>query len=240
MNITPSESEGFVKAFIPLVKDNREVEIVLCPSSPTIERVTRSLKDAQNIKTGGQNIYFEVNGAFTGETSASMLKDLGCSYVILGHSERREIFHETNDMVNKKVKKALQTGLSCIVCVGEKLSERQNGRTESVVKDHVTNSLANFSKDDMKNIVIAYEPVWAIGTGVNATPEQAEEVHVFIRGLLKDMFDEETAEATRIQYGGSVKPENIKELMAQKNIDGALVGGASLKPDSFAKIVNYQ
>jgi triosephosphate isomerase (TIM) len=240
MNITPCESEGFLRQFIPLVGNKHDVEIVLCPPAPSIDRVASLLKGVKNIKTGGQNIYFEASGAFTGETSAAMLKDLGCSHVILGHSERRSIFHETNEMVNKKVRRALDSGLSCIVCVGETLAEREQGLMEKVVKDHVANSLANLSLPDMEKVVIAYEPVWAIGTGRNATPAQAQEVHQFIRGLLKDLFNTETADATRIQYGGSVKPDNISELMAQHDIDGALVGGASMKADSFGKIVNYK
>ena len=166
-----------------------------------------------------------------------MLKDAGCSYVIIGHSERRKYFHETNETVNKKLKAAITAGLLPIVCVGETLEQRQKGKTFDVIKDHIEGSLAGLTKEDMKKVIIAYEPVWAIGTGVNATPQQAEEAHSYIRKLLADIFDEETAQDTRVQYGGSVTPENIKELIAEKDVDGALVGGASLKVDSFGKIV---
>lgn len=238
MNITPSEAEKFVAEFIPLVKNNTQVEIVLCPSAPTIDRVSKLVKGT-NILVGGQNIHFEANGAFTGENNAAMLLDLKCTYVILGHSERRTLFGETNEIINKKVKKALESGLSAIVCVGETLAEREAGKTEKVLEDHVLNSLKGFTKEQFAKIVIAYEPVWAIGTGKTATPEQAEEAHAYIRKLLAGMIGQEGASAVRIQYGGSVKPENVKELMSKENIDGALVGGASLKADSFAKIVNY-
>ncbi|EKD27529.1 MAG: triosephosphate isomerase [uncultured bacterium] len=238
MNITASESEAFIKSFLPLVKDNKSTEIVICPPASTLDRVRTSIKNT-NMLLGGQNIYFEKDGAFTGENSAAMLLDLDCKYVILGHSERRAIFNETNDIINKKIRHALASGLKAIVCVGETLAQREAGKTTDVIEDHVANSLKGLSKDDMKNIVIAYEPVWAIGTGKTATPEQAEEAHAFTRDLLKKLFGTEVANHVRIQYGGSVKPDNIKELMGKANIDGALVGGASLKPDSFSKIVNY-
>ena len=238
MNITPSEAEKFVTAFLPLVKSNIEVDMVLCPSALAVDRVAKLAKGS-NVFVGAQNIYFEASGAFTGENSAAMLVDAGCKYVILGHSERRTIFNETNEMINKKVRKALDSGLIAIVCVGETLEEREAGKMEKVLEDHVMNSLKGFSADDFKKIVIAYEPVWAIGTGKTATPEQAEEAHAYIRGLLVKLAGREVADAVRIQYGGSVKPENTKELMSKDNIDGALVGGASLKADSFAKIVNY-
>lgn len=238
MNITPSEAEKFVAAFLPLVKSNNQVDMVLCPSALAVDRVAK-LAYGSNVFVGAQNMYFEASGAFTGENSAAMLLDAGCKYVILGHSERRTIFHETNEMINKKVKKALESGLIAIVCVGETLEEREAGKMEKVLEDHVLNSLKGFSAEDFKKIVIAYEPVWAIGTGKTATPEQAEEAHAYIRGLLVKLAGKEVADSVRIQYGGSVKPENTKELMSKENIDGALVGGASLKADSFAKIVNY-
>ena len=238
MNITPSEAEKFVAAFLPLVKSNSEVDMVLCPSALAVDRVSK-LTNGSNVFVGAQNMYFEASGAFTGEISAAMLLDSGCKYVILGHSERRTIFHETNEMINKKVKKALESGLIAIVCVGETLEEREAGKMEKVLEDHVLNSLKGFSAEDFKKIVIAYEPVWAIGTGKTATPEQAEEAHAYIRGLLVKLAGKDVADSVRIQYGGSVKPENTRELMTKENIDGALVGGASLKADSFAKIVNY-
>jgi triosephosphate isomerase len=191
-----------------------------------------------DIKLGAQDVYWEKEGAFTGEISAGMIKSAGCHYCIVGHSERRQYFGETNETVNKKAKALLAAGIRPIVCVGEKLEERKAGKTFDVVRDHVENSLAGISKDDILKTVIAYEPVWAIGTGVNATKEQAQEAHAYIRGLLAKMYDKATADSVTIQYGGSVKPENITELISQKDVDGALVGGASLKADSFAAIVN--
>ena len=212
------------------------VDIVVCPVFTSLSDVHELLLDS-NIALGAQNLYWEKQGAFTGEVSADMLKDAGCGYVIIGHSERRQFFHETNETVNKKVKAALSAGLKPIVCVGESLDQRENGKTFDVVKNHVQGSLADLNKQDMQSVVVAYEPVWAIGTGKTATPEQAQEVHSYIRGLLKEAFGGETAAATRIQYGGSVKPDNIDELMKKEDLDGALVGGASLKVDSFSAIV---
>jgi triosephosphate isomerase len=190
-----------------------------------------------NIELAAQNCHWEKEGAFTGEISVGMLKELGCQHVIIAHSERRQYFGETNATANKKVKAALAAGLGVILCAGETLAEREAGKTFDVVKDHVLGSLDGLSADDMKAVVVAYEPVWAIGTGKTATAAQAQEVHAFIRGVLKDKFGAPTAEATRIQYGGSVKPDNVKELLSQPDIDGALVGGASLKPDSFEALV---
>jgi len=212
------------------------VDIVVCPVFTALSDMHELLIDS-NITLGAQNLYWEQKGAFTGEVSADMLKDIGCAYVIIGHSERRQFFHETNETVNKKIKAALLSELKPIVCVGEALEEREKGMTFDVVKNHVNGSLAGLSKADMKDIVLAYEPVWAIGTGRTATPDQAQEVHHYIRGLLKEMFGDEVASGTRIQYGGSVKPDNIKELMGKEDLDGALVGGASLKVDSFSAIV---
>jgi len=212
------------------------VDIVVCPAFTALSDVRELLIDS-NIALGAQDLYWEQKGAFTGEVSADMLKDAGCGYVIIGHSERRQFFHETNETVNKRIKAALSSGLKSIVCVGEVLEEREKGVTFDVVKNHVNGSLAELSKADMNDIVLAYEPVWAIGTGRTATPDQAQEVHHYIRGLLKEMFGDEVAFSTRIQYGGSVKPDNIKELMGKEDLDGALVGGASLKVDSFSAIV---
>jgi triosephosphate isomerase (TIM) len=212
------------------------VDIVVCPVFTSLSDVHELLMES-NIALGAQDLYWEEKGAFTGEVSADMLKDAGCEYVIIGHSERRQFFHETNETVNKKVKAALLSGLKPIVCVGEMLEEREKGMTFDIVKNHVQGALANLSKQDMQNTILAYEPVWAIGTGKTATPDQAQEVHHYIRGLLKSMFGDEVASATRIQYGGSVKPDNIEELMKKEDLDGALVGGASLKVDSFSAIV---
>ncbi|MBU4479364.1 MAG: triose-phosphate isomerase, partial [Candidatus Omnitrophica bacterium] len=184
-----------------------------------------------------QNLFWEEKGAFTGEISAAMLKDVHADYVIIGHSERRSIFKETNEQVNKKIKAALKAGLLPIVCVGERLEERQANKTFNVIADHVHGSLEGLSADDLSYIVIAYEPVWAIGTGRNATPEQAQEVHAYIRGMIADAFGKDVAANLRIQYGGSVTADNIALLMAKPDIDGALVGGASLKPESFIQIV---
>lgn len=236
MNKNITESIELANSIKRSLYDVEEIEIVLCPPFTSLSDVNEIIMES-NIALGGQDVYWEKEGAFTGEISGGMLKNVGCSYCIVGHSERRQFFGETNETVNKKAKALLKEGLKPIVCVGEKLEERKANKTFEVIKDHVVNSLAALTKEDMKNVVIAYEPVWAIGTGVNATKEQAQEVHKYIRGLLKEMFDEDTAKGVRIQYGGSVKPENIKELISQEDVDGALVGGASLKSDSFNAIV---
>jgi len=182
-------------------------------------------------------MHFEDSGAFTGEVSSSMLKSAGCEFVIIGHSERRHIFGETDEMINKKIKKALSAGLKPIFCIGELLAERDNGTTNDVIKRQTLNGLDGISVDQIKNIIIAYEPVWAIGTGKTATPSQAQEVHSFVRSLISDKYGKKTAENVIIQYGGSVKPDNAKELLSQNDIDGALVGGACLKADSFMGII---
>lgn len=214
-----------------------DVEIVICPPFTALDEVGEVIY-ASNLKLGGQDMHWEDKGAYTGEVSAPMLKDLGCEFVILGHSERRQYFNETNDIVNKKVKAALKHGLIPIACVGENLKEREANRTMAVVEEHVSNSFKGLSEDEMKKVIIAYEPVWAIGTGKTATPQQAQEVHSFIRGLLKKQFSNDLAEEVIILYGGSVRPDNTKELVNQKDIDGALVGGASLEVVSFSEIVN--
>ncbi len=234
---TVAESVALVKSLKPLVSDVKGREIIVCPPFTALSAVKAEIKGS-DIKLGSQNIFYEEEGAFTGEISPLMLKEL-CTYTIIGHSERRQYFNETNETVNKRIKIALKHGLKPIVCVGEKLEERESGKTKDVVKSHVKNGLSGLSKQDMNNVIIAYEPVWAIGTGKTAAPEQAEEVHVFIRKLIKDMFDEKTAQAIRILYGGSVKPSNIKELMAKENIDGGLIGGASLDAKSFSEIAHY-
>ena len=238
MNKTNTEAVALVEELIPLVKGVSEVEIVVCPTFTALSDVDK-LVTGTNIKLGAQDVYFEEKGAFTSQISCEMLKDVGCTYVIIGHSERRQYFHETNTSVNKKVKMALSNGLKVIICVGEKLKERESDKTEEVVEKQVEGALKDISKADMENIVVAYEPIWAIGTGKTATPKQAQEVHAFIRKILRDKYGPETANFVRIQYGGSVKPENIKELMTQPDIDGGLIGGASLEAESFSKIVQY-
>ncbi len=211
-------------------------EIVVCPTFTSLSPVAQAL-GGSNIQLGAQNVHWEKEGAFTGEISAAMLKELCVSYVVIGHSERRQFFGETNEGVNKRTKAALAAGLRPIVCVGEMLAQREAGQTSHVVSDQVMAGLAGLSKDDMVSTVIAYEPVWAIGTGKTATPAQAQEVHKLIRDILERMFGAEVAGKVRIQYGGSVKADNAKELLSQPDIDGALVGGASLKAGDFAAIV---
>lgn len=212
------------------------VDVVLCPVFTALSEVAEVLNET-DIQLGAQDLYWQEEGAFTGEVSPLMLKDAGCQYVIIGHSERRQFFGETNETVNKKIKAALKYGLTPIICVGENLEERESNNTFKVIQDHIKGGLADISAEDMLKTVIAYEPVWAIGTGKTATPEQAQEAHKFIRDLLRKIYGEEVASNIRIQYGGSVKPENITELMGQPDVDGALVGGASLKVDSFSSIV---
>ena len=236
MNDTAEESIALSNGIKRGLFDIDNVEIVLCPPFTSLNDVKDVTLDT-NIMLGGQNMHWEAFGAFTGEVSAKMLKALGCRYVIIGHSERRAYFGETNETVNKKVKTAIIEGLCPIMCVGEKLEERESGKTFDVVSIHVEKGLLNVDKKEVSNMVIAYEPVWAIGTGKNASADQAEEVHKFIRGLLAKKYGKEISETIRIQYGGSVKPDNIESLISEKDIDGALVGGASLKEESFIDIV---
>lgn len=212
------------------------VNLAVCPPFVYLEAVRGAIAGTP-VGLGAQNMYHLSSGAFTGEISPAMLKEAGCKYVILGHSERRHIFKETNGDVNKKVLAAFAAGLVPIVCVGEQLTEREAGRTEAVIREQFDGSLAGVSADQMRGAVIAYEPVWAIGTGKVATPAQAEEVHAGLRKLLESRYNVEVAAAVRIQYGGSVKPDNAAELLAQPNIDGALVGGASLKAADFLGII---
>jgi triosephosphate isomerase len=213
-----------------------DVEVVVCPPFTALYAVGTMLQGL-SIRLGAQNVHWEKDGAFTGEVSAPMLRESAVRYAIVGHSERRQYFGETNDGVNKRAKAALANGIRPIICVGETLAQREAGHTEVVVRDHIAGALAGFTKDGMLESVIAYEPVWAIGTGKTATPAQAQDVHAFIRELLAAMFDSSVADKVRIQYGGSVKPANAKELLGQPDIDGALVGGASLDPKGFADIV---
>ena len=213
-----------------------EVDVAVCPPSCYLDAVVSSV-DTAILGVGAQNVYHESNGAYTGELSTSMLLDVGCKYVILGHSERRHILGETDEDVNLKLKAALAAGLVPIVCVGETLDQREAGKTLDVIRTQFTGSFAGLTNDQMATVVIAYEPVWAIGTGKTATPEQAEEVHLDLRKIIADCYNGEIAESVRIQYGGSVKPDNAAELLAKPNIDGALVGGASLKAAPFLEIV---
>jgi triosephosphate isomerase len=221
-----------------LVADVKDREILLCPVFPALKFLADTL-EGSNIKVGAQNCYWEEKGAFTGEVGAVMVKDAGCSHVIIGHSERRQFFGETNETVGKKTLAALKAGLTPIVCIGEMLSDREAGRTFTVCETQLREGLSCFTKEQAAKLVIAYEPVWAIGTGKVATPAQAEEVHIFIRKTIESTFGKDVADGIRILYGGSVKPENAAELMGQRNIDGALVGGASLEAEAFSKIVKY-
>jgi triosephosphate isomerase (TIM) len=237
MNMTQAESAAFVESLLLDLGDIRDVDIVIVPPFTAIAKVTEALGSEQNIKVGAQNMHWEKNGAFTGEISAALLRDLFVRYVVLGHSERRSLFGETDEIVNRKVRAAHEATLRPIVCVGETLEQRDKGKVEKVLSKQLRGSLAELGAKELQETVIAYEPVWAIGTGRNATPEQAQEAHAFIRKTLAELSDEPTAERMRIQYGGSVKPANARELMSQSDIDGALVGGASLEARSFAEIV---
>lgn len=239
MNCNIQEAMQIVTVLKREVFEEEKVEIVVCPTFTALGAVSEIIQDSP-ILLGAQNMHWEKKGAFTGEISGDMLKNIGCTYVIIGHSERRQFFGETNETVNKKIKSALAIGLKPIICVGETKDQREKGITKKVVEEHIVGGLKDIDSDNILKCVIAYEPVWAIGTGLTATPEQAEEVHDFIRNtLLAKKYDEGVANSVRIQYGGSVTPDNIKSLMAQKDIDGALVGGASLKPEGFAKIIKY-
>jgi len=235
---TPAMAKEFVAAFLPLVQGHTRDEIVLCPPFVDIATVVAATHGT-HIHVGGQNMHWQEEGAFTGETSAAMLVAAGCTHVILGHSERRHLFGETDETVNKKLHTALKHKLTPIVCVGELLDEREAGKTEEVLLRQTAAGLANVAPEQARRIVIAYEPVWAIGTGKTATPEMAAEAHLMIRTQVAHSLGREIADRMRILYGGSVKPENTPILLNQPEIDGALVGGASLDPQSFAKIVLY-
>jgi triosephosphate isomerase (TIM) len=230
----------YVQAFKPLVVAATQCDIVLAPAFTAIKTLADKL-EGSNIAIGSQDIAAELEqGAFTGEVSATMLKDAGANYAIIGHSERRQFYNETDASVNKKIRAAIGANLLPVVCVGESLEERDSGRAEETVGRQLTDGLRNLTLEEASLIITAYEPVWAIGTGRTATPEMAEQMHSFIRSRIREMFGDKIAESVRILYGGSVKPENIAALMTEADIDGALVGGASLDPDSFAKIVNYK
>jgi len=237
MNLLRDSCLSLVHLLQHKLQNYSQVEVAVCPPSVYLHDVGSNLRGS-HIGLGAQNMFHEKEGAFTGEISGGMLRDMGCRYVILGHSERRQLLFETDAIVNKKVFAALRSELTPIVCVGETLQEREAGVTQQVIAAQMKGSLAKLSSDQGLQLVIAYEPVWAIGTGRTATPAQAEEVHSQIRMLLNDFFGKPVAESIRIQYGGSVKPDNAVELLSQPNIDGALVGGASLKAADFAAIVD--
>jgi triosephosphate isomerase len=236
MNTSKAEAVELAKGLAGNLGSETGVDLAVFPPFVYLDAVADVLKDTP-IAVGGQNMFYEDNGAFTGETSSAMLKDVGCELVLLGHSERRHVIGETDELINRKVIKALGDGLKVILAIGELLEERENGQTDAVNTRQVKLGLEGVSKADMANVTIAYEPVWAIGTGKTATPEMAQETHNMIRSLLADLYDQDVAEATRIQYGGSMKPANAKDLLARPDIDGGLIGGASLQADSFAGIV---
>ena len=237
MNNTPSETKAMIETLKPMVDGKNGCKIVRCVPYVDIAAAVEAAKGS-NIKIGAENVHFEASGAFTGEIAADMLLECGVEYVIIGHSERRQYFGETDETVNKRTKAALAAGLKVILCLGEVLEERQAGITAEIVSMQTKLDLAGISAEDMKNVIIAYEPVWAIGTGLTATPEQAEEVCAIIRSVLADLYGDTVAQATTIQYGGSMNDANAAELLAKTNVDGGLIGGASLVPAKFAKIVD--
>ncbi|MDH3267770.1 MAG: triose-phosphate isomerase [Ignavibacteria bacterium] len=236
MNMNLHQSQKLVSEILNGLGKDSKAEVIVCPPFTSLSEVNSLLKDTQ-VKLGAQNMYFEESGAYTAEISADMLKSVGCEYVIIGHSERRVIFNESDELINNKVKAALTKDLKPIFCIGELLEQRESGKTMQVVSTQIEKGLEGISPEQMKNIIIAYEPIWAIGTGKTATPQQAQEVHLFIRELVAKKFSSLVAESLIIQYGGSVKPDNSGELLSQKDIDGALVGGACLKADSFLSII---
>jgi len=237
MNKTVAQAAILIEEMKPLVKDAK-CDVVVCPTFLCLDAVIKAAKGS-NIKVGAQNMHFEENGAFTGEVSPGMLKDIGVEYVIIGHSERRQYFNETDESVNKKLKAAYAYSIIPILCVGETLSDREANITEKVLANQVKLDLEGLIKQQVEKLVIAYEPIWAIGTGKTATADQANETIAFIRGTVGAMFGSDVSEKVRIQYGGSVKPSTIKEQMGKSDIDGGLIGGASLKAQDFAGIVNY-
>ena len=237
MNNTAAEASALAKNLTRLLVNIKGVDVVICPPFTALATVGAVISGT-NIGLGAQNMHWEKSGAFTGEVSAAMLRDLYCHYVILGHSERRALFDETDEVVNRKVKAALANNLHPIVCIGETLSQRKSGKTEEIIKSQCQNSFKDLDASNFSNMILAYEPVWAIGTGMTATPQQAQDVHRLIRQLVQDQTDEKTALSIRILYGGSVKANNAAELFNQPDIDGGLIGGASLDADSFVAIVN--
>lgn len=234
----PEQTRAFFRDFLPLVAGHTRDEIVVCPPYIDLNAALDAAKGS-NVSIGAQNVHWEKEGAYTGEISTGMLLSLGCTHVIIGHSERRQYFGETDDVVNRKLKPALEAGLTPIVCVGEVLEEREAGLTEDVLRRQCIRAFHAISAKKATKLVVAYEPVWAIGTGKTATPQMASDAHVIVRGEAAKAFGQEFADALRVLYGGSVKPDNVKSLMAEAEIDGALVGGASLDPKSFTALVKY-
>jgi triosephosphate isomerase len=235
---TRAEAEAFAKAFLPLVSGTMSVDMVVAPPFTALPALAAALAGS-SVQLAAQNVHPEEQGAFTGEIAPGMLGELGCRYAIVGHSERRTLFAESSELVARKAEALLRHGIRPIVCVGESLEEREAGRTAAVIEAQLRESLARVPKERAEDLVLAYEPIWAIGTGRTATPALAQEVHAQVRGALRERFGA-AGDAIRIQYGGSVKPDNVRELMAQPDIDGALVGGASLEPESFARIVRFE
>ena len=236
MNFTPAEATAFINEIKPMVAGKDACDVIFCAPYVTIA-AAQAAAAGSNIRIGAENVHFADHGAYTGEVSARMLTECGVQYVIIGHSERRQYFGETDETVNKRIQAALKYELKPIVCIGETLEEREGNKTEAVLEKQIKGAFAGISADDFKKIVIAYEPVWAIGTGKTATPDMAEATHAFIRKVIAGLYGA-IAEDTVIQYGGSMKPENAKELVAQRNIDGGLIGGAALKAESFAALVH--
>ena len=237
MNLNSAQAEelaaGLKKNISQITGD---VDVAICPPFVYLQTVAVAIAGS-SIALGAQDVYFQTNGAFTGEISVEMLKDVGCRYVIVGHSERRHVIGEKDELINRKLQAVLEGGLLPILCIGELLEERENGQTEKVIERQIRQGLVDIDKGQMANVTLAYEPVWAIGTGKTASPEQAQQAHAFARSILEDMFGTDVATAIRIQYGGSVKPANAQILMSQTDVDGALVGGASLKVDDFLAII---
>ncbi len=236
MNKTATEAAALVTEIKRDVFDVDNVDILVCPPFTALAVVGDVIRDS-NVSLGAQNMYFEDKGAYTGEVSTTMLKDCGCTHVIIGHSERRTIFNESDETINKKVKKALEANLIPVLCIGEKLKEREANKTFEVITNQLEGDLADIDSDNMKKIIVAYEPVWAIGTGKTATSEQAQEAHAFIRNLIKEKYDSSVADGIIILYGGSMKPANVEELISQPDVDGGLIGGASLEAASFVELV---
>lgn len=236
MNNTAAAGEALIKGIVAKVGAQTKVDVAVCPTFTALDAASKALKGS-TVKLGAQNMHPKANGAYTGEIAADMLKEFDCEYVILGHSERREYFKECNCFINQKVKAVIAAGMKPILCVGEKLEERESGSTISVVSEQTEKGLAEISKSDAEKVVIAYEPVWAIGTGKTATPAMAQEVHAEIRKILLKLFGSDTAEKIQILYGGSMKPENADELLKEKDIDGGLIGGAALKAESFVALI---
>lgn len=237
MNCGPDETRALLQALKKqLTEEPEDIEILVCPPSVSIIPAINSVEGTP-VQVGAQNVFYKDNGAYTGEISTNMLSDVSCEYVIVGHSERREYFAETDEIVNQKTAKIIEAGMKAIVCVGESLEQRQDNEHEKVVTNQVEKALENIENKMAEDVVVAYEPIWAIGTGETATPNQADTMHKVIRDKLKKMYGEKLSESTRILYGGSMKPHNANELLSQPNVDGGLIGGASLKADSFTEII---